>query len=133
MVIITPQIKDKILTILLSAESPRFIFQYRDSEGEFGISPQYVKMILDHFAELGLIKITHFLGGSAQIVITTKAMDLHRHGGFTGEEEILKANIEKLGLELESLAKTLSPNHLEQASHISQIGSAILQALSLFH
>lgn len=132
MIIITPEMKDKVLADLLSAEFPSFTFQYRDSQDEFGIPPQYVELILNQFENMGLINATYFTGYGARINLLAKAMDLYRHGGFIAEEEILKGNIEKLGLELDTLSKQLTPNHIEQASHISQIASAIMQSLTLF-
>lgn len=54
------------------------------------------------------------------------------HGGFTVQEEILKANIQKLSDELDLLAKQLSPNLLEKATSISAIGASIATALGLF-
>ncbi len=132
MIIITPEIKDKVLADLLSADEPTFTLEYRDSQDEYGFSPQYMKLILDQFQDVGLIKATYLTGYRARIHVLAKAMDLHRHGGFVGEEEILKGNLEKLGLELESLSKQLQPNHIEHASHISQIASAIMQGLTLF-
>ena len=81
---------------------------------------------------MGLIQVTYFTGYGARINVQAKAMDLYRHGGFIAEEEILKGNIEKLGLELDTLSKQLTPNHIEQASHLSQIAAAIMQGLTLF-
>ena len=132
MVIITPQIKDLVLADILSAEEPSFIFNYQDSKNEYGISPAYINIILDQFVELGLIKLTYLIGSKAKITIQAKAMDLHRHGGFTVEEELLKGNIEKLGLELDVLSKQLSPNYTEKATQIPQIASMVMQGLTLF-
>lgn len=130
MFLITPKIKDIILGDLLSAEQANFVFNYRDSETKYDIKPQYVKMILEQFEEIGLTKTTkYFTGYSALVHIQAKAMDLYRHGGFATEEELLKANIEKLGRELDLLAKQLGPNYIEKAANIAQIGSAIMQAL----
>lgn len=131
MFIITPKIKDIILEDLLSAE-PNINFNYRDSETKYGFKPQYVKMILEQFEEIGLTKNTrYFTGYGAMVHLQAKAMDLYRHGGFAAEEELLKANIEKLGRELDLLAKQLGPNYIEKAANIAQIGSAIMQALVL--
>ncbi len=46
---------------------------------------------------------------------------------------LLKANIEKLGLELDKLAKDLAPEHLATAQKIATIGSAIMSAIGYFH
>lgn len=132
MTIITPEMKDKVLADLLSADFPSFTYQYKDSQGDYGFHPQYVTLILNQFREMGLIQVTYFTGYGARIHVQAKAMDLYRHGGFIAEEEILKGNIEKLGLELETLSKQLTPNHIEQASHLSQIAAAIMQGLTLF-
>lgn len=130
--IITPQIKDKVLAELLSGDSPVFDFDYTDSETTFGFNPMYMKIILDDFQDCGLIKSTYYGSAGARIHIKAKAMDLFNHGGFTAEEEILKANINKLGFELEVLSKQLEPKYLEIATNLSQIGSAIMQGLTLF-
>lgn len=125
--------KDKVLVDLLSADTPSFTLQYGNSKDVYGFEPYYVKLILDQFQEMGLIKITYFTRYGAQVHVLAKAMDLHRHGGFVVEEEILKGNIEKLSLELEALSKQLSPNQLEKFSHIAQIASSIMQGLTLFN
>lgn len=131
MIIITPEIKDKVLVVLLSADSSSLDFDYRDSKIDYGIEPLYVKLILDQFQDLGLIKVTYMIGNRVRNHLSAKAMDLHRHGGFVGEEEILKSNLEKLGLELDTLSKNLMPNNIEKASKISQIASTIMQGLTL--
>ena len=68
----------------------------------------------------------------ARITVDVKAHDMWAHGGFTAQEEILKANIEKLDLQLQYLTKQLGPDYLDTASKISSIGSAIMSALPLF-
>lgn len=132
MLIITPQIKDKVLESLLSADNPNFEFNYKDSKTEYGISPDYVELILNEFVRLGLIKAKFFIGNGALIHIQAKAMDLFSHGGFTAEEDLLRKNIEKLRLELDVLSKQLEPKFMEKASQLAQIASAVMQGLTLF-
>lgn len=132
MQIITPEIKDKVLEVLLSADNPTFDFRYDNSSSEYGVSPNFVEMILKDFDDQGLIRAKFYIGNGAKIHIQAKAMDLYRHGGFTTEEELLKANIEKLGLELQALSKQLEPKYTEKASCIAQIAGAIMQGLALF-
>lgn len=124
--------KDRVLADLLSADTPSFDFNYSNSLADYKVSPEYIKIILDEFSELGLVKLKYFYGNSARIHVQAKAMDLHRHGGFKAEEELLKGNIEKLGMELDLLSKQLAPNYTEKAAYIAQIGSAIMQGLTLF-
>jgi Fe2+ or Zn2+ uptake regulation protein len=132
MQIITPQIKDIVLADLLSPDSTSFTLDYSKSKEEYGVSPESVCLILNQFEELGLIKKKDFIGRRCLIHVQMKAMDLHRHGGFMAEEELLKGNIEKLGMELDLLCKQLSPNYSEKASHIASIASAVMQGLTLF-
>lgn len=132
MLTITPQIKDKVLADLLSADNLSFDFNYEDSKIKHGFPPEYIKIILNQFEELGLIKKTDYVGNKACIDIQIKAMDLYRHGGFTAEEELLRNNIEKLGMELDLLSKQLAPKFVEKASQLAQIGGAIMQGLTLF-
>lgn len=57
---------------------------------------------------------------------------LYSHGGFTAEEELLKANLQKLDHELRILSDKLSPSLLETSNKISSIASCIVSALALF-
>lgn len=132
MQIITPQMKDILLTDLLSADSASFTFDYTESKENNGVSPKSVCLILNQFEELGLIKKKEFIGRRCLIHVQMKAMDLHRHGGFMVEEELLKSNIEKLGIELGLLCEQLSPNYSEKASQLTSIASAVMQGLTLF-
>ena len=73
-----------------------------------------------------------FLGGTIFFQLNAKAHDFYSHGGFMAQEEMLKANIQKLSNELDLLAKQLSPDLLEKASSISAIGANIIAALAFF-
>ena len=77
------------------------------------------------------INLLKYIGGRI-IEIKTAAHDFYNHGGFIAQEEILKANIQKLDDELELLAKQLSPNLLDKASKISALGANILSVLTYF-
>lgn len=61
MFLITPQIKDAVLRELLSIEQATIDFKYGDSETKYGFKPAYMKMILDQFEEIGLIKSTKYI------------------------------------------------------------------------
>lgn len=88
-------------------------------------------MILEEFEKLDLLSIESTNDGIT-VTISAKAYDMHAHGGFTAQEELLKANINKLGYELDVLSKELEPKHLEKAEKISSIAMAVLSALTLF-
>lgn len=134
MPIITPQLKDKLLIQLLSADSIRTTFTFSpEMEEELGMTSDMAQMIIKQFEEMGLLKATFFSNPfGARITLNAKAHDVYSHGGFTAQEEILKANIEKLDLQLQYLTKQLGPDYLDTASKISSIGSAIMSALPLF-
>ena len=49
------------------------------------------------------------------------------------QEEILKGNIEKLGLEIDLLSKELSPDLLDKAQKLASFGNNILSVLKLIN
>lgn len=134
MALITPALKDKVLAEILSVDSSHVQFTFDNCEDELGMSAETAVMILRHFLEIGLLsQATFFIGNKGAVVtVNVKAHDFWAHGGFTAQEEILKANIEKLDMQLQYLAKQLGPDHLDTAAKLSSIGSAILSALPLF-
>lgn len=132
---ITPQLKDELLAHLLNSESVQkgedYQTNYLKESRLYDCPPFMVKLVYEQFEELGLTHQDVYNGG-ALIRPTSHAYDVFAHGGFTAQEEILKANIEKLGRELDVLSKELSPKFLDTANRLAGIGSCILGALSLF-
>ena len=131
--LITPELKDKLLFDLLSPGSMSVQANIRQVAKDFQTSPDIAQAVYDQFESLGLMKQTKCIGGNIYIQLNASAHDLYRRGGFTVQEEILKANIEKLGRELDLLAKQLSPDLSKKASEIASIGSNILSALAFFN
>lgn len=129
--LITPELKDKVLIDLLTPGSMKVSCNIHQTAKDLDIHSDLVEAIIDQFERMGLIRTTKCLGGNMLVNINAEAHDLYTHGGFTVQEELLKANIEKLGFELESLSKQLSPDLLEKANQIAGIGTAILSALPL--
>lgn len=128
---ITPELKDLILSDIV--HSPI------NSEGNintdcdrYGIDSDEYYAILQHFERLNLISMDACLGGEVFIQTHVEAHDLWRTGGFAGQESRLKANIEKLSMEIDKLSHDLSPKQLDTAQKIASIGSSILSVLSLF-
>lgn len=130
--LITPKLKDELLSALLSVGSMSVKCNVREEAKQVDTTPDIVVAVYDQFEEMGLMKQTKYLGGTVQIHITAKAHDLYTHGGFVGQEELLKANIQKLSCELELLSKNLKPDLLEKANVIGNIASNILSVLTLF-
>lgn len=128
---ITPELKDKVLKDLVEVGMyPSF--NIRELSGEYGIDSSVLEAILDQFESLGLLKQTKCLGGRINVHMSANAHDLYNHGGFYAQEELLKANIEKLNRELLLLSKELEPKLLDKANMIANIGSAIISSLGFF-
>ena len=81
---------------------------------------------------MGLLKQTKCMDGTIFFQLKAKAHDFYSHGGFEAQEEILKANMQKLSNELDFLAKQLSPNLCEKAASLSAIAANIATVLGLF-
>lgn len=129
--LITPQMKDLALEYLLSFNDSEVYPKTSEVVKYSGCLQFQVKMIFDELENLDLISQTH-TSDYLIIEIKGKAYDFYAHGGFTAQEELLKANINKLGYELDVLSKELEPKHLETANKLSSIAMAVLSALTLF-
>ena len=130
--IITPQLKDQVLAELTARFDGRtFDFHYQPVADALDCQPFLLRLIIDQFHDLGLIQRMCF-GSSAAVSVLASAYDLQRRGGFAVQEEILKANIEKLSRELDLLASQLAPSLAQKASELSGIAANILTALSFF-
>lgn len=129
--LITPKIKDDVLQFLIKSEEMPVEIDYEKLAQELTISSDMLGLIIEQFADMNLIKTTDYIGGSL-VWITANAHDFISHGGFMAQEEILKSNIEKLGLEIDLLAKELEPKHLDRLEKISSLGANIVSVLKLF-
>ena len=65
------------------------------------------------------------------LILLTEAHNFYLKGVFAIQEEIFKANIEKLGFEIDNLKKQLSPDKLDTLNKISFIASALFGGLAL--
>jgi hypothetical protein len=130
---ITPELKDKLLNHFKEANTIRFAFYAPEVAKQVDMDVDVVKLIFDQIVSKGLVK-TELISSAGSCLVTLKAefFDFIRHGSFTGQEELLEANINKLLFEIETLKKDLSPNLLEKANKIASIGASIATALGLF-
>lgn len=127
---ITPILKDQILFDFVNNRNVSFDILYKDALSSFGTDRDTFVIILKYFEQKGLLYIKKGSEFGEKITLTVNAYDLVRLGGFIVEEEILKANIEKLGLEIDLLSKRLSPDLLDSVQKLSSISHSILSALS---
>jgi hypothetical protein len=82
---------------------------------------------------LGLLeKAKEFTEEQCLIVIRADIYDFHRHGGFIVQEELLRANLEKLNYELLKLAEDIDPSAVRRIEIITGIAASVATALRLF-
>ena len=128
---ITPEIKDEILGQFISS-GMRFTINLKLHCHNFNIPFDEFDAILRQFEKLNLLKAQRYIGGTAHITLNAEAHDFFNRGGFAVQEEILKANLNKLGLELEALSKELGPKYLEKASTLTSLISSATSIIKFF-
>lgn len=142
-VMITPKMKDDVINILCSGTfnfdvhynvpKTAFLEELADKDDPSkSFTENQLVSIFSQFERMGLISGYANNSRTVEFEVLVEANDFYIHGGFQAQEEILKANIEKLSQELDLLSKQLSPDLLEKANKLTGISSAILSALSLF-
>jgi uncharacterized membrane protein len=116
---VTPQLKDYVLYTLCDNLEPErmYTFKPEDIIGESGLTFSWLNAILTQFQRQGLIEDLNSRLTSISLVLTLDAYDLRRLGGFVNQEEIVKASLEKLQLEIESLQKSF-PDKAESLTTI---------------
>ena len=124
---ITFEMKDRVLNAIVQY-GMKLGINIHESEKEFSMNKDYLCAILDQFEKLELIEQSKMLGGTIFISVTANAHDFVSHGGFEGQENLLKNNIEKLLLEIESL----KPSMPEKINELTSIAANIATALGLF-
>lgn len=130
--LITSKLKDEVLEKLLEAGTMSVQCQFDELASEINTQPDVAIAILDQFARMKLISMTKCMGGYAHIKIHAEAHDIYAQGGFFGQEQLIKANIEKLNNELELLAKKISPDYLDILNKCSGLANTVLSAFNLF-
>lgn len=126
--LITPELKDRILKEFVETSGINLAVDIRDMAKDYNIDRDTMEIILDHFENLGFFEQTKMLGGIIRFRMLVPAFDFFAHGGFTAQEELLKKNLEKLILEIE----TLKPSMPAKAETLTSIISNIATALGLF-
>lgn len=126
---ITPELKDKVLNILLESNSMTSTINIERLSREIECPYDVVEGILDYFERKGLVanKIG-FINGDLHITLNVEASDMALRGGFVAQEELIKKNFEKLLLELDSLQSKFP----EKIKTITTIATNILTALNMF-
>lgn len=102
---ITPAIKDKVLVAIVSHAEEIFLMKPEEVFPNKEISKRQFELILLQFEEMGLLRKAERHGTSFLISISANIYDFFNHGGFVVQEELLRANLQKLDYELTKLAK----------------------------
>ena len=121
---ITPKVKDKILEAIVSGKLPGMFLYYERLFPNHEISNDELRLILEQFVDR--------TAGVYVAFPTADLFDFFNHGGFVAQEELLRANLEKLNLELLKLSKDIEPSKLETINTITSIAGNIATALELF-
>ena len=119
--------KDKVLNSLIEY-GPRLTLNINSSKSDFNMNRDFLEMILNQFESKGFITQVKCIGGRIDMILNAEIYDFHSHGGFTAQEHLLKYNIEKLLLEIESLKPSLP----DKINVVTTIASNIATALGLF-
>lgn len=129
---ITPKLKDDVLNTLCSQiPAERALYSLNASElvKQVNSDIESVFAVLKQFERKGLISDLNAHPAALRLILMTEAVDLKNAGGFQAQEALIKANIDKLFLELEKH----KPELLQKGSAIASILSGIQSGLELWN
>ena len=129
---ITPEIKDKVLCAIVESKETIFDLSYEDIFPNNEISKRHLHLILIQFVEKGLLRKVANNGSYFLLSVSADIYDFFNHGGFVAQEEILRANLQKLDYELTKLSQEIEPSLTDRISKITTIAASIATTLSLF-
>lgn len=119
--------KDLMIEWLINQLGDNVKFLSKDMARKFGVQDIMIRLFLKQLAKKELIEYTELGAGYVMCYPTMDLYDFHRMGGFTGIEDELLKNIEKLDLELKHL-KAEFPQKVETLANASTVLSIISSA-----
>ena len=124
---VDPKEKDKLLNLLCNNLEPErmFTMKYSSLIEETRIDKKFLTSTLRQFERMELLELQELSGGTVGIILSLEAFDLKRLGGFEAREEILKLNLQKLKLEIDSLTESFPDKADKITSIISNIASIV--------
>ncbi|WP_065218402.1 MULTISPECIES: hypothetical protein [Butyricimonas] len=129
---IKPAHKDEVLNYIVAAKSRAVDLIYDDIFPNKDITSWEFALVVKQMKSMGLLSsVIDCGGGVVDVCVTADLFDYFSHGGFTVQEEILRANLEKLGNELEWLSKQLNPSFTEKAKEFAELATSIASVLKL--
>ncbi len=131
---ITAAIKDKVLFFICSNAIPEQMSDgaTKNILEELDMEFDIFNAVMIQFQRNGFIENLNLRRNHLSFMALTEAYDYIQRGGFVAQEEVFKANIEKLQLEIDNLKKQLEPDKLDSLNKISGIASALFSGLNLF-
>ena len=123
-------VKDKVLKSLCDSVPPEANIQLDIAafQKETDLDFDTLNAILTYFKRIGFIGDLNCRRVALFLELRTEAFDFFNRGGFTAQEELLKKNIEKLLLEIESL----KPSMPDRVQTLTTIAANIATGLGLF-
>lgn len=133
MTIITSTVKDKILFYLCDQAIPEQVASGKTNETlkELEIDFDTFNAVMVQFQRFGFIEDLNLRHSYLSFILRTDAHDFAQKGGFAIQDEVFKANLQKLELEIDNLKKQLGPDKLDTLNKISSIASALFGGLAL--
>lgn len=130
---ITVAIKDNVLFYLCKEAIPEQVSSgsTNDILKELELDFDTFNAVMTQFQRFGFVEDLNLRRSYLSFILRTDAHDFSQKGGFAIQDEILKANIEKLGFEIDNLKKQLGPDKLDTLNKISSIASALFSGLAL--
>lgn len=130
--IITPNLKDEMLGIISErlrvSSNNRVSFDYDNEMRQKSISRADFERIKKQFVRMGLIDDFKSYG---MVTVNCDFDDFLFRGGFRFQEDILKANLEKLNAELEKLTKIENKSIMDSVHTMSGIVANIAASMPL--
>lgn len=125
-----PKTKDKVLEYLcaLNCFEKHINVKTENIRQCTGLTFAEINAILLYFDRNGFISELNCRSEIIYFIVHLEASDFFSRGGFFAQEELLKKNIEKLLLEIESL----KPSIPEKVATITSIAANITAALGFF-
>lgn len=127
---INSELKDAILKILcetIPAEKALYGIDLQKLVREVNSNEDDVLACLKYFERKGFITKLNAHRVATRLVLMVEGVEFHNSGGFRVQEQLLKANIDKLTLEI----KKLQPSWLEKGGQIAGIIDGIQSAMEI--
>jgi hypothetical protein len=133
--LITSQMQDDVLKWLCENVPPEQMthFDWQSLLDATGIDSDTTDRILINFKDQGLIASNYnWERMGSVLLLKVEAHKLLQRGGFTVQDALNEANMQKLLYELDHLKKQLNPDQLDTLNKVTQIMASIATVVAAF-